>query len=231
MKIKQIRIKDEFIKEIENGLEALIYLHDKVKKKECKKKTDAFMHFKFVFNKGGTYQNIEYKTTEKKDIEGITLNNKNIYDIIANSKYEPFSFYFVKTFFSELFQKSIILKDFKFKREGRNTVGWLYKRGLVQFLSYFTNIEEIALEFIKEVNWLEKILFIEEYSDSQYYKFLHTYIKKNKDLFKLMDDVELLSVDNKFLIIQKEKIIKQLTHRKIGYYASTLRENITTLIS
>jgi hypothetical protein len=95
------------------------------------------------------------------------------------------------------------LENFKFQRGGRKGGAWLYRKPLISFLKYFTNIDDVAVQFVKEMKKLKGVKFVEDYGDAQYYQLVYMYIKKDKKLFDEIKDINLLSVDNKFLIAQK----------------------------
>lgn len=230
IKKKKLIINASFLTGKDKRLKMLAFIFNQKKWIEEKKRSDNFIHMDSIYKKGAYYKQVEADYDYEGDSVKNKLKNENIYSIVRESEYEPFSFGFIKDFFSQVFENSFILKNFNFEREGRTSVVWIYKKILNSFLKYFTNIDDVANHFLKELEEAENIMFIEDYGDAQYYKLIYAYIKKNKKLFEFDKGLELLSVDNKFLIIQKEKIIKQLSYRKMIYYSSSFKE-ATTLFS
>ncbi|MBT6778426.1 hypothetical protein HOA93_01205 [bacterium] len=93
------------------------------------------------------------------------MKNNDINGIVRTSRYETKGFYFVKTFFGELFVDSVVLDDFKFYTDSSSSrVSKRIHRNLLnEFLAYYTNIDELVEQFIFNVNNTKHFSFIENY--------------------------------------------------------------------
>lgn len=227
--MNKLRIKEEFIKWDE--LKILSFIFNKKNDFQIKKITNSSMYMESVINKDKYYNDIINEFNKYPWYN--TVKNIDITSIIRKSPYEPFSFWFIKDFFSNVFDDSNILDKFKFKRPwrtsaGKSSVAYIYKKSLFVFLKNYTNIEEISEKFIKEINSIDKIKFIENYWDVQLYKLIYFYIKQDKNKKNMIDsEIDFLPIDNKFLFFQRWKQMKSLSYRNLIYYSTSFKEGST----
>ncbi len=233
MNIRKLEIKKELINKDSMKLKMLVYMFNKRKSFFHEKKVkDTSHYFDSIINEDKNYHILldEYNKKKGWSITITDFKNKDLYNIVISSEYEPFDFHFIKDFFSKVFYNSDILNNFIFKRK-RKSLGWIYRKPLYSFLDLFTNIDDVCRDFLEYIDKNKKIELIDNYFKSQYFKFIFQYIKKNKKKFLKYDiNFELISIDNSFLIIQKEKIIISLNYSKTIYYKTSFTE-WTTLFS
>jgi len=222
MKMTKLKIKKEFIEGGDVSLELLSYMLNRDNGVQIKRITNYETYIDYICKNDKSLFPLfeEYK---KGKLEH-SLESTDIDDLIKDSIYKPFSFHFIKDLFWKMFKNSMALENFKFQRGGRKGGAWLYRKPLISFLKYFTNIDDVAVQFVKEMKKLKGVKFVEDYGDAQYYQLVYMYIKKDKKLFDEIKDINLLSVDNKFLIAQKWKLMKHLSYRTMIYYASSFKE-------
>jgi hypothetical protein len=196
--INNIKIKDEFINGEHLGLDVMAFFSSK--NNLLPMKVDSVRFIENIENGNPIYLKNELLFKKRNNTERCFLKNYSINKIIEDSVFEPFSFWFIKNMFNELFEDNVLLKDFLFQE----TVDkWRYRKFLWKFLEFFTNIEDVSEQFIKELGKLkEKSLFVDEYRKAQTYLLLNEYICRDKKRKKQIQEWDFLSIDGKTLIIQ-----------------------------
>jgi hypothetical protein len=158
-----------------------------------------------------TLQFLENKLLKHYDnweIKTFSLNNKEIHEIVANNKYEPYSYHFIISFFND-----VIWWDFariypvsRFISSDRYNI-WLLRNLLNNFLEIFTNINDLRKDFLNFIDSTEeKVLYIHnrERSIINYFIYESFPIKNKKKIEEKLQNIHVSLLDWKAFSLKRD---------------------------
>ena len=160
---------------------------------------------------------------QKQQWKSVKEINSDISKIIKNSQFEPFSYWFIKDIYREIFpgcnmMNSINIFDLDDIRYIRSRLQAI----IYDFFENYTNIDAVINAFVKHINTHKGHMFILERQQSQIFRFLYFYIKYfRKDIFKEYFRYKPLFLDQNFSFFnKKEKALIVNRKKRLPYVHS-----------